>query len=143
MAFVKREIKDRIVQYPRRYQLVEVSPEIYDLVPVTGTVIEEGTPINKDLLQRYEDTLDDVAPENHASSGTTYGVGTTANFGHCKTINNLTQASHVNGNALSAYQGKVIKDLIDAISAKLTITRGSVTYTDTIAAGSTITKQYL
>lgn len=53
------------------------------------------------------------APISHASSDTTYGVGTTANFGHCKTINNLTQASHVNGNALSAYQGKVLKDLID------------------------------
>lgn len=48
------------------------------------------------------------APNSHASSATTYGVGTTANFGHCKTINNLTQASHVDGNALSAYQGKVL-----------------------------------
>lgn len=50
------------------------------------------------------------APISHASSGTEYGVGTTSNYGHCKTINNLTQPSHVNGNALSAYQGKVLND---------------------------------
>lgn len=152
MAFVKREIKDRVVQYPRRYQLVEVQPGIFDLIPVTGTVTEEGTPVNKELLQRYEDGLDaalektgdgkDVivtfteaateahitsgeklsvmfgkilkmfkgkAPNSHASSATTYGVGTTANYGHVKTINALTQTSHVNGNALSAYQGYLIK----------------------------------
>lgn len=159
MAFVKREIKDRVVQYPRRYQLVEVQPGIFDLIPVTGTVTEEGTPVNKELLQRYEDGLDaalektgdgkdvtvtfseadteahiasgeklstmfgkilkkfkNVAPTSHASTATTYGVGTTANYGHCKTINGLTQASHVNGNALSAYQGKILKDLIDSKS---------------------------
>ena len=52
------------------------------------------------------------APNSHASSDTTYGVGTTANYGHCKTINGLTQSSHVNGNALSAYQGKVLNDLM-------------------------------
>jgi len=149
MAFVKREIKDRVVQYPRRYQLVEVQPGIFDLIPVTGTVTEEGTPVNKELLQRYEDGLDaalektgdgkdvivtfteaateahiasgeklstmfgkilkkfkNVAPKSHASSANTYGVGTTANYGHVKTINNLTQASHVDGNALSAYRGE-------------------------------------
>ena len=35
-----------------------------------------------------------------------------ANYGHCKTINGLTQASYVNGDALSAYQGKVLNDLM-------------------------------
>ena len=33
-----------------------------------------------------------------------------------KTINGLTQSSHSNGTALSAYQGKVLKGLIDAKS---------------------------
>ena len=35
-------------------------------------------------------------------------------FGHAKVINNLTQASHVDGTALSAYQGKVLKDMINS-----------------------------
>lgn len=60
--------------------------------------------------------LDGRAPIYHASSATTYGVGTTTNYGHVKTINGLTQSSHISGTALSAYQGKVLKDMIDAKS---------------------------
>lgn len=63
------------------------------------------------------------APNSHASSATTYGVGTTANYGHCKTINGLTQSSHVNGNALSAYQGKVLNDSIDLCAPKPVLIR--------------------
>ncbi len=53
------------------------------------------------------------APNNHASTATTYGLGTTSNYGHVKTVNNVTTASHSDGLALSAYQGKVLKDAID------------------------------
>lgn len=56
---------------------------------------------------------DSRTPTSHASTATTYGVGTTANYGHVKTINGLTQSSHTDGTALSAYQGKVLKDLVD------------------------------
>ncbi len=55
------------------------------------------------------------APINHASTSNTYGLGTAANFGHVKTINGLTQASHIDGTALSAYQGKVLDDKINAL----------------------------
>ena len=58
--------------------------------------------------------FDGKAPTSHASSSSTYGLGTTANYGHVKTINGLTQSSHSDGTALSAYQGKVLKDAIDA-----------------------------
>lgn len=51
------------------------------------------------------------APNNHASTGASYGLGTTANYGHVKTINGLTQSSHVNGTALSAYQGYILSDV--------------------------------
>ncbi len=54
------------------------------------------------------------APTNHASTGTSYGVGSTSNYGHVKTINALNQASHSDGTALSAYQGKILKDLVDS-----------------------------
>lgn len=53
-----------------------------------------------------------VPPVSHASTATTYGVGSTANYGHVKTINDLTQASHADGTALSAYQGKILNDKI-------------------------------
>ena len=42
-------MKDRIVQWPHRYQLVPVSgqADTYDIVAKPGTVTEAGTPINK------------------------------------------------------------------------------------------------
>lgn len=49
------------------------------------------------------------APTSHASIVSTYGLGTTANYGHVKTINALTQSSHSDGTALSAYQGYVLQ----------------------------------
>lgn len=54
--------------------------------------------------------LSDIPPKNHASSATTYGVGTSNNYGHVKVINGLTQSSHADGTALSAYQGKLLND---------------------------------
>lgn len=63
------------------------------------------------------------APNSHASSATTYGVGTTANYGHVKTINNLTQANHVNGTALSAYQGKLLDDKVNLKALKPVLIR--------------------
>ncbi|MCR5742050.1 MAG: hypothetical protein K6G38_06300 [Gammaproteobacteria bacterium] len=55
------------------------------------------------------------APKSHASSGTTYGVGTTSNYGHCRVINNLTTSSATNGYALQAYQGKLINDRLKTL----------------------------
>ena len=57
--------------------------------------------------------MDAKAPTSHASSASTYGLGTTSNYGHVKTINDLTQSSHSNGAALSAYQGYVLKQAVD------------------------------
>ncbi len=204
MSFTKRDVKDRVVQHPRRYRLTQVEPNIFDFEPVPGTITESGTPINKAYLQPIEDGLNDAlektgdgkditvtfieatteadiasgeklsimfgkilkkfkniisgttavgkalvctgnaatatklqtartinnvtfdgtanisvadstkAPTNHASTANSYGIGTAANYGHVKTVNDLTQASHVDGTALSAYQGKVLKDIVQA-----------------------------
>jgi len=64
-------------------------------------------------VTNLQTSLDAKAPKSHASSATTYGIGTTSSYGHCKTVNSLTQSSHSNGLALSAYQGYVLKGLID------------------------------
>lgn len=67
-----------------------------------------------DYDKGYENGLaGSYAIKNHASQYTDYGVGTANNYGHCKTINNLTTSSYRNGEALSAYQGNVIKNSID------------------------------
>ncbi len=62
-----------------------------------------------------KNAMDGKAPTNHASSGTSYGVGTISNYGHNKLINNLDRSAFVNGEALSAYQGYVINGLIAAV----------------------------
>ncbi len=74
MAFVKRDVKDRLVQYPRRYQLVEVQSGIFDLIPVTGTITEPGTAINKVYLQPIEDAISDIE-----TGATTVGKAADAN----------------------------------------------------------------
>ena len=53
------------------------------------------------------------APVGHASETTTYGLADSTKYGHVKTVNNLTTNSNLSGEALSAYQGKVLKDAID------------------------------
>ena len=59
------------------------------------------------------------APIDHASESTTYGQGTETKYGHCKTINNVTSASYVAGESLSAYQGAVLKGEIDTTNTNL------------------------
>lgn len=180
MAFIKRDVKDRVVQYPRRFQMVEVQPGIFDLIPVTGTVTEEGTPINKAYLQPIEDGLENalektgdgkdvtvtfteaaieahilsgeklsvlfgkilkkfknVAPTSHAKNDNTYGLGSPTLHGHVKTINTLTQASHVDGTALSAYQGKLLNDKINSIGYVTGFYTGNGEPSRTISLGFT------
>lgn len=56
--------------------------------------------------------VNDIPPKNHASSATTYGVGTSSNYGHVKVANNLTTSSFSSSGpvVLSAYQGKLLND---------------------------------
>lgn len=52
-------------------------------------------------------------PTSHRSTGTSYGVGNATYYGHCRVIDNLTTSSHTDGYALSAYQGYLLKELIN------------------------------
>ena len=66
---------------------------------------DHGAFIKLDNLTFYPN---DFAPKSHATSSTTYGIGTESNYGHTKVVNNLNQISHIDGVALSAYQGYVL-----------------------------------
>lgn len=68
------------------------------------------------LQAEVDDLNNNKAPTSHSSEDTTYGIGTATKYGHCKTINALTQSSHADGTALSAYQGKVLNDKIGKLS---------------------------
>lgn len=86
------------------------SSEVEIVTSWNNTLSDEKVPSEK----LSKNTLDAKAPTSHASSANTYGLGSTSNYGHVKTVNGLTQSSHSDGTALSAYQGKVLKDAIDA-----------------------------
>lgn len=63
-----------------------------------------------DISQNLSVALNGKAPKSHTNE-----LGTTADYGHVKVINGLTQSSYTNGTALSAYQGKVLKDNVNNI----------------------------
>lgn len=60
---------------------------------------------------------DSKAPNSHASTSTTYGMGTETNYGHVKVINDLTSTLK-SGAALSPFQGRLLKYAVDAIPAE-------------------------
>lgn len=80
----------------------------------SGSSVTDGTAVFK--AYNLYSWIEGKAPKSHASTGTTYGIGTPSKYGHCKTINGLTQSSHVDGTALSAYQGKVLDNKIGNLS---------------------------
>lgn len=68
-------------------------------------------------------TINQRAPNNHAASHTGYGVGSTVNYGHVKTRNDLNASSYVAGESLSSYQGYLLNQKVSALGTK--IQRGS------------------
>lgn len=57
-------------------------------------------------------------PKAHASSQQTYGLGTNSLYGHVKLRNDLN-GGNVAGEALTAYQGKLLNDKINEINSKV------------------------
>ena len=59
------------------------------------------------------------APVAHDSTSETYGLGSSTKYGHVKTIDNLTTATNISGEALSAHQGKVLNEAIASVRNEL------------------------
>ena len=57
-------------------------------------------------------------PKAHASAQQIYGIGSNSLYGHVKIRNDLAGRT-IGGEALSAYQGKILNDQISAISQKV------------------------
>jgi hypothetical protein len=109
-----------------QYHLITTDREI-DTTPTSGST-------NLITSDAVYNGLSVKAPKSHASTATTYGIGTTSNYGHCMTINNVTTSAHANGKALSAYQGYLLANRL-ANARKVWWTSF---YSDvTVAAGST------
>lgn len=72
-----------------------------------------------DITTNLSVALDGKAPKSHASTGNTYGLATTGSYGHVKVRDDLLQSGYENGVALSAYQGKILKDSLDTVVNQL------------------------
>lgn len=59
MAYIAREIKDRVVIGDNYYRLkaVEGKTDVYVITPEPDEIVEEGTNVNKELLQPIEDRV--------------------------------------------------------------------------------------
>lgn len=95
-----------------------VANSIIDFVP-SPTIDTSMSSSSENAVQNkvINSALNGKAPTNHRSPNTTYGVGSPTYYGHVKTINALTQNSHVDGTALSAYQGYVLKGNVDNLAS--------------------------
>lgn len=67
-----------------------------------------------------EHTHGDIyAPKDHSNGASIYGLGSSSKYGHNKVVNHLNTQTVNDGEALSAYQGKVLSDMIAAEVKKL------------------------
>lgn len=85
---------------------------------LNATAYEAGEVLSAYQGAVLKNSVDEKAPTSHASSDGTYGTASQNNYGHAKVMNNLTEEAYSVGVALSAYQGKVLKGLIDGILAQ-------------------------
>ena len=80
------------------------------------------------------------APISHAINTSKYGLGSTDKYGHVKTIDNLNTTAYVSGEALSAYQGNVLKSMIENLSKPiLTVKNANNMATNRFSSWSKIT----
>jgi hypothetical protein len=82
-------LKDRVVQFPHRYQLVPVAGEsdTYDIIAKPGTITEAGTPINKaTLLSDETAALYDLTGNDATVDKALGNVAHAVNFGEYSQI---------------------------------------------------------
>lgn len=70
--------------------------------------------LKKDDVNAYQFT-----PSAHASTSSTYGAASKTEYGHVKLIDDCTRETCMAGEALSAHQGKVLKDYIDEVTEEM------------------------
>lgn len=114
------EIAERVLEMDDTYvdmeELTSVLLNASEQITINATRFQGYVPAD---FARALHSHSEYAQINHSSPQDVYGKGTPANYGHNKLINNLTSSSYVDGEALAAYQGKVLKDAIDTAVANI------------------------
>lgn len=101
--------------YPNKNVVTDKNGKIVteDKITKTSDLINDGDNGVKFVTNDDNRLTNQRDPITHASTTTKYGIGTSNNYGHCMTIDNTEQQSYQEGKALSAYQGKLLKDEIN------------------------------
>lgn len=97
---------------------------------------------NKILASDVTASLNEKAPTSHASSATTYGIGTGSNYGHVKLSDSTTSTSAASaGIAASPAAVKAAMDKANASITGLSVSGKVITYTKGDGTTGTITTQ--
>ena len=120
MAYEKTVWKDHVVERPKTYQIVENADGTVTLVPETGQVIQQGTALNAENLNKMEDALE--AHETELGGRLEKAGGT------------MTGSIRMSGNA--------VQELKEPVSSADAATKGYVdgkrkTFTATVGTGWT------
>ncbi len=75
MAYTKTNWKDRIVENPRTYSKVDNADGTITLTPKPGEVIEEGTPITAEKMNKIEEGVESAAIIEDSITGSKYEWG--------------------------------------------------------------------
>ena len=124
MAFIKRIIKDRNVVGGQRYTMMTLGDGRVEIVPSPDSVIEAGTQVNSDLLQRYEDFLEELqshlddTSNPHGVSKAQVGLGNVPNT-DATNATNIT-AGTLNKDRLPTNIPQA--NIVDLVGALLTLT---------------------
>jgi hypothetical protein len=73
MAYTKIDWKDKAVEYPRRYNLIEEADGKVTLIPAPGEVTQEATPLNAENLNHMEQGIADAHEGLEGKADTTHG----------------------------------------------------------------------
>ena len=75
MAYTKTKWKDRIVENPRTYSKVDNADGTITLTPKPGAVIEKGTPITAEKMNKIEEGVESAAIIEDSITGSKYEWG--------------------------------------------------------------------
>lgn len=146
-------MQDRAPVYPGRVKLVPVSgtTDTFDLVMADEPLVEGTPPTTANLLtdataslqglsgtsatvNNFLATLSNVkAPNNHASTATTYGIGTSANYGHNRLSDSVSTTSGASaGISATPTAVKTAYDLAALASARALYYGTCATTADTV-----------
>jgi len=114
-----QELEEALEQIDSTYvtynNLNEILANVDESYTINATTLG-GEQSDAFLLRSETETLT-FKPKSHVSSSATeYGGASTSNFGHVKLRDNLNASSYISGEALSSYQGALLKQQIDSLN---------------------------